>query len=89
MRTLMLAAVAVTALSTAPALAQGCQGGMCGRPNATQAQATTPTPGQPNQPSGGCPCCRNMAMMHSQPQGGAMPGMNQGQTTPTPETPRP
>ena len=87
MRLMMLAAVALTALGTAPAVAQGCGmtgqgasaaggGMMCSRPMATQAQVTAPQPGQ--QTSSGCACCRKMAMMqHPMPVMQPIPGMQQ------------
>ena len=101
MKKLLLAAVALTALSVAPAVAQGCgkmgqgaSGGggmMCGRPAATQAQATTPQPGQPGQSGGCCGCCRNMAMHGPSHGGGSMPGMQHNMPgspgTPAPESP--
>jgi hypothetical protein len=78
-------------------------GGMiCSRPTAMQAQAQPEMsqPGQQAQSSGGCSCCRNMAMMQppaqsgqspSMPNMGNMPGMqpNTPQPTPAPEQPKP
>ena len=96
MRNLLFATVALTALTTTPAVAQGCGmmgqsasassagGMMCGRPAATQAQMTTPQPGQPQQ-AGGCACCRNMAMM--QRPGQSMPGMQMPEQQPSPSVP--
>lgn len=96
MRNLLFAAVAMTALGAAPAIAQGCGmmgqgasaggGMMCGRPAATQAQAS-PQPGQPGQSGGCCGCCRGMAMHGPSQGGGSMPGMHPPQGTPTPEAP--
>jgi hypothetical protein len=78
-------------------------GMMCGRPLTTaqaQAQPGQSTQGaQSTQPTaGGCPCCRNMAMMQPQPgqstpgMGGMqhMPGMQMpgAPATPAPETPK-
>lgn len=102
MKKLMMTAVALAALGTAPAVAQGCgmmsqpasspagassAGGMCGRPAAaTQAQAQ---PGQtsPSKEAGGCSCCRNMAMMQAPNQGmGSMPGMQHNMPS-APSTP--
>jgi hypothetical protein len=82
---------------------------MCGTPTATaqaQQQGQTTQPAEPGRTVGGmCPCCRNMAMMQSQPQqpGGmqdmpgmrSMPDIQQGAptsppaTAPSPEMPRP
>ncbi len=86
--------------STASASASG---GMCGmmRPVATDPMVTPSTPSQ-GQATGGCPCCRNMAMMQGG-MGGMMGGGAQRPATPsapqpmpgmpgmqdTPQTPRP
>ena len=87
---------APTAGSTASAPASG---GMCGmmRPAATDPGTASSTPSQ-GQATGGCPCCRNMAMMQPQPgqstpgMGGMqhMPGMQMpgAPATPTPEPPK-
>lgn len=104
MRNLLLATIALTALGTYPVVAQGCsmmgQGAsaassdkmMCGSPATAQDQTAAPQSAQPQQ-TGGCACCRNMAMMN-QP-GQSVPEMDMpGQQTPsgspsTPEAPRP
>jgi hypothetical protein len=80
---LILPTAAVLALFgiTAPAHAM-CGGGqhgastagMCGGMNMGQAPKAAPEQSQPQQ-AGGCPCCRNMAMMRGG-QPGHMPGMN-------------
>ena len=109
MKKLAYTLAAFAAVSISPAVAQGCgmmqgasaSGGMmCGRPSTTAAQASPAQPGQQGQASGGCPCCRNMAMMQTPNQGqgtGSMPGMqhnmpsnpNTPPATPAPEAPRP
>lgn len=67
--------------ATAPQAAGGSMAPvMCAMPApATQAQVETgqgTQPGQAPAMSGGCPCCRAMAMMQPRPgQQGAMPGM--------------
>jgi hypothetical protein len=81
----------------------GMMCGMMGQRAATDPMAETRSPSQQSAQGGGCPCCRNMAMM----QGGGMRGMMGGgmggmqmpsqpstpQGTPgageTPQTPRP
>ena len=77
---LILAAAA--AFCATPALACGMinqaagSGGMCAAPAATAAPGGQAAPATP---AGGCPCCRNMAMMtqNSPTQGTpAMPGMS-------------
>ena len=83
MHRLSLILMAITTLSTTPALACGMMqrtagsGGMCGAP------AATAKPGEqvpPATPAGGCACCRNMAMMQTTPAPGmsgmSMPGMS-------------
>ena len=80
--------------------AQGCAGGMCAVPGAAGQQAVPmqqTMPGMPAQqaapgtsmPGGMCGCCRQMAMMQPNPQGGAgqMPGMGMGGTPQPPAAP--
>ena len=65
MKKLMIAAVAVTALGSVSALAQGA-----GQPApGMQPQAQPGQTAQPNQP-GGCSCCKNMmqGMMQNVPK---------------------
>ena len=75
---------APTTGSTASAPASGS---MCGsmRPAATD-PVTAPSPPSQGQVTGGCPCCRNMAMMQ-----GGMGGMMGGgaQRPAAPSTPQP
>ena len=76
-------------------------GMMCGMGQraATDPMAEPSTPSQSPRAAGGCPCCRNMAMMQPQP-GQSTPGMGGGMhhmpgmqmpdapSTPSPETPK-
>jgi hypothetical protein len=75
------AAPATGSIASAPA-----SGGMCGmmRPVATNPTTAPSTPSQA-QATGGCPCCRNMAMMQ-----GGMGGMMGGgaQRPAAPSTPQ-
>jgi len=95
MRTLpLLGALALFGLAAQPASAQMCggsgqqaqastaQGGMmCGGMGAAVGDPMADKPAQkPQQQSGMCPCCRNMAMMRGGMGGGMqhdMPGMGQ------------
>ena len=76
MKAALLAAVALSALTTAQAYAQ----------------ATTPpaAPGEQTQGSVGCPCCQRMAMMRPPQQGGqgSMPSMPGMPSSPQPQAPR-
>ena len=77
--------------STTGASATTAGGGMMcgmGQRAATDPMAEPSTPSQGQRAAGGCPCCRNMAMM----QGGMGGMMGGGQrpaqpSTPTPSTP--
>jgi hypothetical protein len=87
MRISVLVAVTALSLAwIAPASAQMCgapqaagsttsatAGGMCGTPARPVAEAPMSMPNAPaqSQAAGGCSCCRQMAMMQSQPH--AMP----------------
>jgi hypothetical protein len=101
MRTLLSFGVAALAVGMAspvsaemmcsPAGQQGAAttgGMMCGGGTTGQAQAPNATPANPQaQGMGGCPCCRNMAMMGGGQQGG---GMNMpGHSMPGMEMPKP
>jgi hypothetical protein len=89
--------VAVAFFMTSPASAQmmcspaGTQGAttggmMCGGGVTGQAPAPNATPANPQaQGMGGCPCCRNMAMMHGGQGGTAAPG----RSMPPMEMPKP
>jgi hypothetical protein len=57
-----------------PATGGGMMCGMGQRAAATDPMAEPSTPSQGQRAAGGCPCCRNMAMM----QGGGMRGMMGG-----------
>jgi hypothetical protein len=67
---------ALGALEIDPAMAQGCAGGMCGLPGAAPGQQQA-APGAPMMGGTGmmgmCHCCRQMAMMQPNPQGGLQP----------------
>ncbi len=110
MRTLLSAGIAAVVLGIAsPASAQmmcspapgasAAGGMMCGGGTTGQTQAPSATPANPqSQAMGGCPCCRNMAMMQPQPgqstpgMGGMqhMPGMQMpsAPATPAPDAPK-
>jgi hypothetical protein len=86
MRKLTIALLVATGFMVTPAVAcpmmtqaaaqtgsTAASGMMCGRPMTTAQAQSQPAPA--TQPAaGGCPCCRNMAMMQPQP-GQRMPGM--------------
>jgi hypothetical protein len=93
----------MTTQASAQTATTASSGMMCGRPMTTaQAQSQPGQSAQGTQPgqqaAGGCPCCRNMAMMQPQPgqstpgMGGMqhMPGMQMpsAPSTPTPEAPK-
>ena len=60
--------------ATASASGGGMMCGMGARPAATDPMAETRSPSQQSAQQGGCPCCRNMAMM----RGGMGGGMGSG-----------
>jgi hypothetical protein len=67
--------------ATAPAPGGGMMCGMMGRAAASHPMAEPSTPSQA-QRAGGCPCCRNMAMMQ-----GGMSGMMGGGAQRPPQQP--
>ena len=52
--------------------ATASSGGMCAPGTTGQAPAAAPDASTPQQSSGMCPCCRNMAMMRGGQGGGGM-----------------
>lgn len=77
-------ALALVLAAASPASAQMCgggqagttaaAGGMCGGGMTGQAPAASPSAPAPQQSSGMCSCCRNMAMMRGGQGGMNMPG---------------
>ncbi len=74
----------IGATASAPATGGGMMCGM-GQRAATDPMAEPSTPSQGQRAAGGCPCCRNMAMM----QGGMGGMMGGGQRPAQPSTPMP
>ena len=72
--------------ATASASGGGMMCGMGARPAATDPMAEIRPPSQQSAQQGGCPCCRNMAMMQGGMMGGSQRPAQQPSAPSTPQT---